>query len=270
MVARGARSNGRLDLHVIKVLQGQTEGHWAVPLRTNSSNIHDGLWRLLTMAPVQDTDVIERELAPAAPPPKPVRLHGTSLALVGSAGVLVEEIGQAQVPSGAIGDQFGRSEAPYRPRGQSFVYIAHVNVLNGDSSDGPSSSGQSAANGAVRRVRVTAVTHQNEAVSRWAPTLPTDPPRSLDTGSASPDTLLLSLPSQLDASLDPVHIYASHPQPTFSGSNANFSKHNHSEAVFLDEPRDRYHPHHSAMEDPEVSLMAVQYLDLTIRSLMPP
>ncbi|KAJ7508190.1 hypothetical protein B0H11DRAFT_2308406 [Mycena galericulata] len=64
MVARAARSNGRLDLHVIKVLQGQTKRHWVVPLRTTSSNIHDGLWRLLTMAPVQDTDVIERELAP--------------------------------------------------------------------------------------------------------------------------------------------------------------------------------------------------------------
>jgi hypothetical protein len=51
IVARAASSQGRIQLHVMKVPEGSNTRLWVVPLRTNSSQRHDALLELAKSLP---------------------------------------------------------------------------------------------------------------------------------------------------------------------------------------------------------------------------
>jgi hypothetical protein len=49
MVARAARSGGRMHSHVLRILQGTSIRHWVVPLRTVGSKLNERLREFLPM-----------------------------------------------------------------------------------------------------------------------------------------------------------------------------------------------------------------------------
>jgi hypothetical protein len=63
IVARAARSRGRIQLHVMQVPQGSSTRFWVVPLRTNSLLRHDGLLQLAGSLPADfDAEYIANEV----------------------------------------------------------------------------------------------------------------------------------------------------------------------------------------------------------------
>ncbi|KAJ7627758.1 hypothetical protein DFH06DRAFT_1304445 [Mycena polygramma] len=65
-VARAERSGGRIQLHVMRLRQDDTPTYWLIPLRTNTSWVHDGLRKIAAVLPANqatwDTDGILRQI----------------------------------------------------------------------------------------------------------------------------------------------------------------------------------------------------------------
>ncbi|KAJ7106526.1 hypothetical protein C8R44DRAFT_858171 [Mycena epipterygia] len=57
ILSRTARSEGKLHLHIIKVLDGVTMRHWVIPLRTNGPEIQEGLRGLARKVSTHQTEV---------------------------------------------------------------------------------------------------------------------------------------------------------------------------------------------------------------------